>query len=51
MTGVGTALALIPLFMSGNAPGKEFLHPLAIVILGGAHYLNGHFIALYARIT
>jgi Cu/Ag efflux pump CusA len=35
MTSIVTALALVPLILNGNAPGKEFLHPLAIVMVGG----------------
>ncbi len=35
MTSVGAALALAPLLINGNAPGKEFLHPLAVVMMGG----------------
>jgi CzcA family heavy metal efflux pump len=35
MTSIVTALALVPLILNGSAPGKEFLHPLAIVMTGG----------------
>lgn len=35
MTSIVTALALVPLLLNGSAPGKEFLHPLAIVMTGG----------------
>jgi HME family heavy-metal exporter len=35
MTALVAALALIPLTMDANAPGKEILYPVATVILGG----------------
>lgn len=35
MTALVAALALIPLTLDANAPGKEILYPVAIVILGG----------------
>jgi Cu/Ag efflux pump CusA len=35
MTSIVTTLALIPLIIGGDAPGKEFLSPLAIVMTGG----------------
>ena len=35
MTSLVTALALIPLVISGGDPGKEMLYPLAVVIFGG----------------
>lgn len=35
MTALVAALALVPLIFDGEAPGKEILHPVAIVIFGG----------------
>ncbi len=35
MTSLVTALALVPILISGHDPGKEMLHPLAVVIFGG----------------
>ncbi|MES2206888.1 MAG: efflux RND transporter permease subunit [Pseudomonadota bacterium] len=35
MTALVAAFALIPLLLSPEAPGKEILHPVAVVIFGG----------------
>jgi HME family heavy-metal exporter len=35
MTALSAALALLPLMIDGDAPGKEILHPVAITIFGG----------------
>ena len=35
MTAISAALALIPLIMAADEPGKEILNPVAIVIVGG----------------
>ena len=35
MTALVAALALVPLILDGEAPGKEILYPVAIVIFGG----------------
>lgn len=35
MTSAVTALALVPFILAPSQPGKELLHPLAIVIFGG----------------
>ncbi len=35
MTAMIAAFALLPLMLSGDQPGKEILHPVAVVIFGG----------------
>lgn len=35
MTALVAAFALLPLLVSADAPGKEILHPVAVVIFGG----------------
>ncbi len=35
MTALVAAFALVPLLVSADAPGKELLHPVAVVIFGG----------------
>jgi HME family heavy-metal exporter len=35
MTALVAAFALVPLLVSSDAPGKEILHPVAVVIFGG----------------
>jgi HME family heavy-metal exporter len=35
MTALSAGFALLPLMVGADAPGKEILHPVAIVIFGG----------------
>lgn len=35
MTALTSALGLVPLTLSANAPGREILYPIATVVVGG----------------
>jgi len=35
MTALAAGIALVPFVLAGDAPGKEILHPVAVVIVGG----------------
>jgi Cu/Ag efflux pump CusA len=35
MTALSAGIALIPLVLAADQPGKEILHPVAVVIVGG----------------
>ena len=45
MTAATTALAILPLIISGNLPGHEIEHPMAIVIMGGL--ISSTFLTLF----
>ena len=45
MTAATTALAILPLVISGNLPGHEIEHPMAVVIMGGL--LSSTFLTLF----
>ena len=40
-TGLAAGLALVPLVISGDIPGHQIEHPMAIVLLGGSDHLDG----------
>jgi len=35
MTALSAGVALVPLMIDANSPGKEILHPVAVTIFGG----------------
>jgi Cu/Ag efflux pump CusA len=45
MTAATTALAILPLVVSGNLPGHEIEHPMAVVITGGL--ISSTFLTLF----
>ncbi|MDB5390923.1 MAG: AcrB/AcrD/AcrF family protein [Planctomycetaceae bacterium] len=45
MTAATTALAILPLVISGNLPGHEIEHPMAVVIMGGL--ISSTFLTLF----
>jgi hypothetical protein len=41
MTALAAGIALIPLVLAADQPGKEILHPVAVVIVGGLIVSSG----------